>query len=533
MATSNASSKYNYISCKKLIKDGSPAVWQLKPKKNEIGNLTKMTLGEKNPNKKNKTILLVGETGTGKSTLINTLVNYTIGVKWEDDVWFQIVEDEKKEQFESQTSDVIVYEIFGFEGSVLPFSLTIIDTPGFGDTKGLEMDEAINKRLFDLFCSEDGVHEIDAVGLVLKAGLNRLSDRLSYIFNSVVSLFGKDLERNIVALITHSPGGTPTNALKALEAANIKCARNEKGQPVHFLFNNSQNDTREDDTDDLEYSYTKAMKGMHQFTAFLKKTAPQNLEKTMSVHKEQIRLEACIHNLKDRIESIPHKLKEIQQIQEGLMKNEQEMKNNKEFTVEYDEHYKDKESVYSRTWGWGMFFEGAVSCTVCEETCHFPGCTTAKKPYWCEVMKGNYCTVCTGKCIYEHHVKENWRYVNKTRRVKKNLQSVKDKYEKNRTETEKKMGILEIFQKQNETLEANKTHWLNGAYECFIKLEQIALNVVSVSTYDHLKFLIGELEKKKEGEKVKKLKEMSLKKAEGFLAGLQYSKTIKGKNQKV
>ncbi|KAF3848257.1 hypothetical protein F7725_021285 [Dissostichus mawsoni] len=117
----------------------------------------------------------------GKSTLINALVNYAMGVKYEDN-WYQIVEDEKKSQAESQTSDVIVYEVF----------------------EGIERDVLVSERLLDLFRSTDGVREIDAVCLVLKASDNRLSDRLMYVFDSVVSLFGKDIEKNIVALITHS-----------------------------------------------------------------------------------------------------------------------------------------------------------------------------------------------------------------------------------------------------------------------------------------------------------------------------------------
>ncbi|KAL3976497.1 L-amino-acid oxidase [Sarotherodon galilaeus] len=115
----------------------------------------------KKQDKTNKTILLDGETGAG-SPLINTLLNYMMGVKWEDEVWFRIVEEEKR----SQTSGVILYEIFGFEDETLPYSLTIINTPGYGDTRGTEHDDIISQRLLDLL---DGVHEVSAVGLVMKA----------------------------------------------------------------------------------------------------------------------------------------------------------------------------------------------------------------------------------------------------------------------------------------------------------------------------------------------------------------------------
>uniref|UniRef100_A0A671WC72 Septin-type G domain-containing protein n=1 Tax=Sparus aurata TaxID=8175 RepID=A0A671WC72_SPAAU len=523
------------ISKSLLVRPGSPAVYQLNPKKEEIGSLRRMTLGEKDQNKTNRAILLVGETGTGKSTLINTLVNYTMGVKWEDDVWFQIVKEEKKRQSESQTSDVIVYQIFGFEGKTLPYSLTIIDTPGYGATKGIERDVIISERLLDWFRSANGVHEIHAVGLVLKATENRLDDRLMYIFDSVVSLFGKDMEQNIVALITHSSGTTYKNALEALEDANIKCAKDENNQPVHFLFDNCQQENRtEDMEEEFQLAFTKTSKGLKKFTDFLRETTPQQLKTTVEVLNERIRLTACIQNLKERIQLTELKQREIQQTQEALKKHEEEMKNDEKFTVEVDEVYKEKQTIRAGWW-LGFFYEGATCCTVCEENCHRTGCTIAPNPKSCEVMKDGRCTSCTRKCPVSAHVKENWIYVTKTRKVKKTLQDVKKKYEKEKSDFE---SLLKNLTKEMEELEKGKDQMLEETFQHVVNLEQIALKVDSVSTHVHLDFLLAKMKEKGDTEKFQKLKAMKRRVEEdkGFIAALQYSfsklksfgKTVKG-----
>ncbi|XP_049460400.1 uncharacterized protein LOC125906049 isoform X12 [Epinephelus fuscoguttatus] len=508
MAT-KVSSKYDHITCKVLIQPGSPNVYRLKPKKENIGTLTRMTLGEKDPSKLKKTILLVGATGAGKSTLINALVNYTMGVKWKDDVWFQIVEDEEKSQSESQTTDVIVYEIFGFEGQTLPYSLTIIDTPGYGDTRGTDHDDIISERLLDLFRSNDGVHEIDAVGLVMKASVNRLDDRLRYIFDSVVSLFGKNMEKNIVALITHSNGRTPKNVLKAIETAEIRCAKDEKNhQPVHFLFDNCQHEDRTEETEALQQADKTTMKGLSQFTNFLEKTESQKLKETVNVLNERKRLAACMNNLQERIEFIEKKQSAIQQNQEALKKYEQEVKNNKEFTAEVEEVYKVKEPVSEwRWWAFGLNYGGAVCCTVCKENCHYP-CTLAWYPEHCEVMKGKYCTVCTGKCPVSAHVKETWKYESKTRTVQMTKQDMKEKYEKGKAGCEKSTSLLETLQQNIEELEKEKDQWLEEAFQHVESLEHLALKVNSLSTLVHLDFLIEKMKEKGDTEKVTRLEKM-------------------------
>ena len=104
------------------------------------------------PPKPTKVLMLVGATGAGKSTQINGIVNYLLGVKWENDFRFKLIGDEASQsQAHSQTQRVTAYTFYWQEGSPLNCNLTIIDTPGFGDTRGLERDQEITENIKDFF----------------------------------------------------------------------------------------------------------------------------------------------------------------------------------------------------------------------------------------------------------------------------------------------------------------------------------------------------------------------------------------------
>uniref|UniRef100_A0A672JAM6 AIG1-type G domain-containing protein n=1 Tax=Salarias fasciatus TaxID=181472 RepID=A0A672JAM6_SALFA len=505
-----------------LISGGCPKIYQLTPRKEESGTVTRMTVGEKNLNIPNKTVLLVGEIRTGKSSLVKSLFNHMMGVTWEEEVWFQLVEEEENsDQSESQTSDVMVYQIFGYQGNAPPYSLTIIDTPGFGDIRGIKHDAMISERLLDLFRADDGVRSVHAVGLVVKSSENRLSDRLSYAFNSVMSLFGKDMERNIVALMTHSDGLTPQNALKALNKAKIKFGRNKKNQPTHFLFNNLQKKERTDEDEcSLKYAWETSEIGMNQFTAFLDEVTPQVMNETVEVLNERVRLAACIQNLRERIDLIEKKRREIQQKEEAVRECNEMMRENKKYSGHGEVSYKKRKEL--STGGVGFFkYSGAVCCTSCEENCHYP-CSVSWTAGWCEVMRGGRCTVCSGKCPASSHVKDKWIYVTESKIVPYTNTEMKEEYERYKLAGDQEEALLENLKDQEKEMMEEERPLLDEAYQHVISLESIALNVDSVSTYVHYDFLIKKMSERGDQEKVEKLNEMKYKADEQTKSGASY-----------
>ncbi|XP_016115641.1 uncharacterized protein [Sinocyclocheilus grahami] len=505
----------NIIKKSILFVHGNPARYRLQTNTNNLDEsepFRKITLGKRDKNNPHKTILLVGETGTGKTTLINTMVNYMLGVKKEDKVWFEITDDQSdRTSVHSQTSSITVY---GFYLEESPIHLTIIDTPGYGDTRGVDLDKEIAMSLLNLSESTEGIHEIHAVCLVINATHNRLSDRQQYIFDAVQSLFGRDVAENIVLLFTHSDGMPPKNALTAVKEANIKCAVNDKNQPVFFLFNNHQSDAADEEYEIIqEHAWNLSFRGMAGLFKFLDTIQPKSLQMTYNVLQKREQLEANISNLQSRVQLMELKQSELKQTQAAVEQNKELVKNNKNFDYEVEVTYKEKVDIdYSLA-------RLAMCCNVCQENCHYPGCWWISGLSWCIVMKDNHCTVCTNKCHYREHTKGEKIYKTQTKTEKRTYEDLKKKYEDRIGDG---VSLVKMLEEELQELEKEKIKLVNEAFHCVETLEKIALNADSVFTLQHIDVLIEKLKEINEPKKAKTLEDIKKRAGEQKLGALGY-----------
>ncbi|KAJ8251444.1 hypothetical protein GJAV_G00221420 [Gymnothorax javanicus] len=490
------------------------------------GRVRRCTFGEKSQ-RETKTILMMGETGTGKSTLINVMVNYILGVEYTDDIRFEIIKEEERSQTESQTTAVTVYEIFGSEGARVPFSLRLIDTPGYTDTAGMKQDEQIAKNISKLFKSERGVDRIDAVCLVVRASQNRLTDAQVYIFDAILSLFGKDVENNIMVLITFSDGGKP-NVLEAIDKAGVPCARNKKKQPIFFKFNNVSKKTNgskktnddhcdddedyDDDDDDedeedgenedyLKRNWDMGVKTMQSFFDKLRNMESKSLLMTQEVLTEREQLEMSIQRLHEQITTAENLQNMIRQTQDALEKHKEDIAAMKDFTYEVDEPCKIKVTTEA---GYP-----ATCCRTCETNCHYP-CTFVSPTMlnWCAVMKENKCTVCEKKCPHEDHIKEEMMYKSSTRKVTKTFKKLKEQYKRASGEKATTEHLEKSLQEDLKNAVLNKGELVGESYQHILSLDKIALRPNSRSTVQHLDFLLERLKEAGTAEEVQKIEDM-------------------------
>ena len=95
-----------------------------------------------------KNILFIGQSGVGKTTFLNALINALLDINENDEIRYKLVFKETSNgQFKSQTSKITIYNV-KIPGKPI---LRLIDSPGFIDTQGKEKEENYIQLFRDLF----------------------------------------------------------------------------------------------------------------------------------------------------------------------------------------------------------------------------------------------------------------------------------------------------------------------------------------------------------------------------------------------
>ncbi|XP_047471184.1 uncharacterized protein LOC125026647 [Penaeus chinensis] len=175
-----------------------------------------VTVGPEN-DLETKTVLLLGETGVGKTTFLNTFLNMVFGVGLEDELRLQFKDqmDQAKDSTQSQTEYTTAFTIYRQEGMPQPFNYMVIDTPGLGDTEGDQKDQL---RFY--LTNEAWIKHLNCVGLVWKASNRRLDEHNQAVLSKINSLLGFDIKPITDVLLTFSGTEDPA-AVQIIEAAGI------------------------------------------------------------------------------------------------------------------------------------------------------------------------------------------------------------------------------------------------------------------------------------------------------------------------
>uniref|UniRef100_A0A3B1KM51 AIG1-type G domain-containing protein n=1 Tax=Astyanax mexicanus TaxID=7994 RepID=A0A3B1KM51_ASTMX len=491
-----------------IIKKGNPSVHALNlhNRYNETEGLNLCVFGQNVEPAKNKVILLLGATGSGKTTLINAMTNYILGVKWEDRYRFKLINEvTNKSQAESQTSKVTSYELYNQPGFQIPYSLTIVDTPGFGHTHGIEQDKMITKQIKSFLCNPLGIKHIDAVCFVIQASLAHLTPSQKYIFDSILSIFGKDMAENIMVMVTFADGSA-IPALEAIKAANMPCKKNKKGQPTHFSFNNlalcaqatvpcdsgSDSDESDDGDNRNEMVWNSNAKKMKAFFKALENIEGKDLTLTVEVLEARERLSQAMESLTPQIQAGLSKMAEIESTKQLLRIEKEKIKDNENFEQEVDVVKTLRIPVNCIT----------MNCNNCFFTCHsncfLPHEDDTKT---CAVFDDEgRCVKCPGGCPYSFHEWEKFEWKYETVKETKTVQELMDNFNKALNTFMSKHEIQEKLDEELNIIRCRLSDLVQISLKCLQRLDQIALKPRSLSASEYFDVLIKmEKEERKPG----------------------------------
>ena len=462
-----------------LRDDGRLSVYKVPGKINDLPGkmLHKISVGEAKPRISEKVLIVVGAAGAGKSTLIDGMINYIFGVQWKDNFRFKLITEESKSQAYSQTSSITAYTIYHMDGSRVEYNLTIIDTPGFGDTSGPQRDKEIMQQIKEFF-SVGGVSHLNGIAFVTQSALAQLTPTQQYICDTILAMFGKDVEKNIFIMVTFADGQRPP-VMSAFEAAKIP-------HSGYFIFNNSAlfAEIGDDDDDNFDEMFWRmGMKYFKRFFSSLQQTECVSITMTKDVLKLNDDLETITIDFQHQLKICLAKFEELHQEREVLRKHEKAIEMNKDFYHEVKVQYYRAETVQE-----GYF---AANCLHCSTTCHYPCEFSDADKMHCNVInkRGN-CTVCYGKCHWSKHRCANERYILEFRIVKKTDEDIKRKYD---CAVEGKLAVERLLTAHQCMLEEScikVQKMANEAQKCLVKLREKALKGILLSQVEYIELLI-------------------------------------------
>ena len=466
-----------------LIEDGPPKVYKLPlhlTSQNKADGLYKYSIGKSNQ-KPEKVLMVLGATGAGKSTMINGLANYIMGVKFEDTFRFKVITDEGSgSQAHSQTKTITAYT---FYSTILDYNLTVIDTPGFGDTGGIERDKRIAKQIKMFFEGQNrgGIDVLHGIGFVTQASLARLTPTQKYIFDAVLSIFGKDIIDNIFLVATFADANEP-QVLDAVKTAKIPFQQ-------CFKFNNSALFSRTDN--DFNSMFWKM--GVGSFANFFdkfNKAEMKSLTMTREVLKERQQLETLIPGLQVQVKVGLNQMDAIQQEEDALKNHEKSIMENKNFTYHVKEQKIKKVDLPAGT--------NTTTCRKCNFTCH-DDCIYSddRSKAGCSAMSGGKCTVCPGHCDWTEHSNVPYRIDHYSVQVQKTYNAQKELHDKAESGKQRVERLLSEKQQQLHALEVEVYGLVKQVQDSNERLSEIALKPNPLTETDYLELLIASEEQEK------------------------------------
>jgi len=374
-------------------------------------------------------VLVIGETGSGKSTLINMLTNafrkgsfdnirVAIPTKFHrvNEHFAGGCERAVSDVSQSQTDACTAYE-FNELGNGISFRF--IDTPGLADTRGHKQDERNISKILDVACRET---HITAIVVVINGAVPRLLLGLESAMTRFKGSLPDVVLQNIVVVLTNTAKRSMSNF--QIEKLFFRPAK------LFFMSNSafSTDPTTWEAADrrDLEADFSSSLETVHALLRYLSEFASISRSAFENLREARFKVKAILHKAQTD-------MVKLQSILDQLAKAEESMKRHGA-SAEQFQHFTQQKEVCSKE-----LVDAPTHSTICSECTHMchescglneisqKGDNAFKN---CLAFgQADMCRSCPMSCSFTLHYHARKRVVEKKEKMEEVLQDIKSKYD--------------------------------------------------------------------------------------------------------
>ena len=459
--------------------------------------------------KRSSNIMVIGETGVGKSTWLHCFINYLQGIQIEEkNRYFLFNEKKLQEEYEKKTGEkkttgcsvTDTPAIYNIEPTIaFNNPIRLIDTAGFGDVRGEYYDKKITKDINELFTNE--IETLHSICLIFKSTETRAHDRAKKVLDKLFSLFGNEIKENIVIVFTFVDDFNDITAFKTLtdeKSPFYNILGNIKDLP-HFEFNNKAYFST--DLDNFSNIYDKNTKNFGKLLKHVFKLKQISLESSKAVIQKRFDISNKIYNICYELADVIQKMTSSLKNRDSIRKLKDKLETNKKSEYVQKKVIKQRPETYVEEYkdycsnGWYV-----LHCNKCNKACH-RDCKGPKEgwhkgEYGCNTI-GTFSRKCSNcDCHYDKHSFRDYimRTRNGTRYIdyedwEPDPKSVANEEEKAR---QRELINKDLQEKENE-LNALDNAIHNSLNESLKQLSLIAskekdLNKIALKKYENEKY---------------------------------------------
>lgn len=360
------------------------------------------------------TMLLIGATGSGKTSFVNLMENYFkfrlaehVSLSEMERITNLEKENKGAAKMESQTNDVSVYDFY-----IDKLRISVIDTPGFGDTHGKECDKENVQKIMHAIEKQE---VINCVCLIVNGCETRMDSTLKYVLSEMRGILPKEIMNNIFVVFTMA-----TSSLRA--TFDIKVLNTYFGKEIDDVFyidnpfamlqKAREKSPKKLPEKELKEAYKTAANELDKMCQYM-----MGLEEVSTIHFTEL------YNKKQEIEEHVFSILTLYSNQRNFEKSLEDTQKEiddalqaKELTKEFRHSRSIEEHELSKTKGHNIICQAKGCYSNCHLSCKIPSSFSKKWFVFCSSHKlKKTCQECGHHYLYHSHSQNKFKKVSKTK----------------------------------------------------------------------------------------------------------------------